>query len=282
MIKLIQAACQWGQKDFDGWVIGKARYCIHSHSEPVSCESIPQKAARGYVLLETTSYDACRRPCQSLEICLVDIKVLRGFLGAKASTFPASRAASPPTSGCMASGCMASGCMPGQMTMTFPRNVLIASWLIPGIPTQFTMGQMQSFPACGFSAGWRKCTAPTDLQKPCPYGSCVLSIQAVLSVWNKKQYSNRNHGQRYLFYHDHSHIRPNSKTEVIMNQKFNTMELTKMALLTALICVSAYIVIPLPFTRPALQPRPWLSTLLHCFSLPGRQHLPWSCIFFLD
>ena len=64
MIKLIQAACQWGQKDFDGWVIGKARYCIHSHSEPVSCESIPQKAAQGYVLLETTSYDACRRPCQ--------------------------------------------------------------------------------------------------------------------------------------------------------------------------------------------------------------------------
>ncbi len=119
--------------------------------EPVSCESIPQKAARGYVLLETTSYDACRRPCQSLEICLVDIKVLREFLGAKASTFPASQAASPPTSGCIASGCMASGCMPGQMTMTFPRNVLIASWLIRGIPTRFTMGQMQSFPACGFS-----------------------------------------------------------------------------------------------------------------------------------
>ena len=59
---------------------------IHSHSEPVSCESIPQKAARGYVLLETTSYDACRRPCQSLEICLVDIKVLRDSWGAKAST----------------------------------------------------------------------------------------------------------------------------------------------------------------------------------------------------
>ena len=31
MMKLIQAACQWGQKDFDGWVIGKARYCIHRH-----------------------------------------------------------------------------------------------------------------------------------------------------------------------------------------------------------------------------------------------------------
>ena len=119
MIKLIQAACQWGQKDFDGWVIGKARYCIHSHSEPVSCESIPQKAARGYVLLETTSYDACRRPCQSLEICLVDIKVFRDSWGAKASTFPASQAASPATS-----GCMASGCMPGQMTVTFPQKCL--------------------------------------------------------------------------------------------------------------------------------------------------------------
>lgn len=87
MIKLIQAACQWGQKDFDGWVIGKARYCIHSHSEPVSCESIPQKAAQGYVLLETTSYDACRRPCQSLEICLVDIKVLRDSWGPKPLLF---------------------------------------------------------------------------------------------------------------------------------------------------------------------------------------------------
>ncbi len=54
MIKLIQAACQWGQKDFDGWVIGKARYCFHSQSEPASYESIPKKTAPGYVLLETT------------------------------------------------------------------------------------------------------------------------------------------------------------------------------------------------------------------------------------
>ena len=77
MIKLIQAACQWGQKDFDGWVIGKARYCLHSRSEPASCESIPKKAAPGYVLLETTAYDAGRLPCRSLEICLVDINVLR-------------------------------------------------------------------------------------------------------------------------------------------------------------------------------------------------------------
>ncbi len=44
--------------------------------------------------------------------------------GTKASTFPASQAACPATSGCMASGCMASGCMPGQMTMTFPQKCL--------------------------------------------------------------------------------------------------------------------------------------------------------------
>ena len=39
-----------------------------------------------------------------------------------------------------------------------------------------------------------------------------------------------------------------------MNTKsrFNTLELTKMGLLTALICVSAYIVIPLPFSPASL------------------------------
>lgn len=96
MIKLIQAACQWGQKDFDGWVIGRARYCLHSRSEPASCESIPKKAAPGYVLLETTAYDAGRLPCQSLEICLVDINVLRNTGNIKEAR-----------------------CMPGQLTMTF-------------------------------------------------------------------------------------------------------------------------------------------------------------------
>ena len=77
MIKLIQAACQWGQKDFDGWVIGKARYCFHRQSEPASYESMPKKTAPGYVLLEITAYDTDRQPCQSLEICLVDTKALR-------------------------------------------------------------------------------------------------------------------------------------------------------------------------------------------------------------
>lgn len=96
MIKLIQAACQWGQKDFDGWVIGKARYCLHSRSEAASFESIPKKAAPGYVLLETTAYDAGRLPCQSLEICLVDPKVL-GNTGRIREA----------------------GRMPGQLTITF-------------------------------------------------------------------------------------------------------------------------------------------------------------------
>ena len=77
MIKLIQAACQWGQKNFDGWVIGKARYCFHSQSEPASYESMQKKTAPGYVLLEITAYDTDRQPCQSLEICLVDTKALR-------------------------------------------------------------------------------------------------------------------------------------------------------------------------------------------------------------
>lgn len=77
MIKLIQAACQWGQKDFDGWVIGKARYCFHRQSEPASYESMPKKTAPGYVLLEIIAYDTDRQPCQSLEICLVDTKALR-------------------------------------------------------------------------------------------------------------------------------------------------------------------------------------------------------------
>ena len=154
MIKLIQAACQWGQKDFDGWVIGRARYCLHSRSEPASCESIPKKAAPGYVLLETTAYDAGRLPCQSLEICLVDINVLRNTGNIKEAR-----------------------CMPGQLTMT-----LRASCLLPGIPTRFTMDQMQSFPACGCSAGWRNCTAPTDLSRPFPYGSCTPSMQEALSA----------------------------------------------------------------------------------------------------
>ncbi|MGI6075840.1 MAG: hypothetical protein ACOYD9_05705 [Pyramidobacter sp.] len=74
MIKLIQAACRWGRGRFDGWVIGKARYCLRSRSEAVSYESMPKKVAPRYVLLETAAYDADGLPCRSLEICLVNIK----------------------------------------------------------------------------------------------------------------------------------------------------------------------------------------------------------------
>lgn len=107
MIKLIRAACQWGQKDLDGWVIGKARYCLRSRSQPVSYESVPKKTAPGYVLLETIAYDAARLPCQSLEICLVDPKVLR-------NTGRYRQDAAPPMS----------GSVPGGQTMTFPQNGL--------------------------------------------------------------------------------------------------------------------------------------------------------------
>ena len=72
MIKLIQAACQWGKKDYDGWVIGKARYCIRNRAQPVAYESVPRKSIPGYVQLETVAYSAGGLPCQTLEICLVD------------------------------------------------------------------------------------------------------------------------------------------------------------------------------------------------------------------
>ena len=53
-----------------------------------------------------------------------------------------------------------------------------------------------------------------------------------------------------------------------MNQKLNTMELTKMALLTALICVSAYIVIPLPFTPASLTAQTLVVNLIALLLTP--------------
>ena len=131
MIKLIQAACQWGQKDFDGWVIGKARYCFHRQSEPASYESMPKKTAPGYVLLEITAYDTDRQPCQSLEICLVDTKALRntgramkaGDLGdiedsgAARHSEDFKHSADPRHSA-------VPRYMPDQLTMTFPQKCL--------------------------------------------------------------------------------------------------------------------------------------------------------------
>ena len=125
MIKLIQAACQWGQKDFDGWVIGKARSCFHRQSEPASYESMPKKTAPGYVLLEITAYDTDRQPCQSLEICLVDTKALRntgramkaGDLGDIEDSGAARHSADPRHSA-------VPRYMPDQLTMTFPQKCL--------------------------------------------------------------------------------------------------------------------------------------------------------------
>lgn len=53
-----------------------------------------------------------------------------------------------------------------------------------------------------------------------------------------------------------------------MNQKFSTPELTKMALLTALICVSAYIIIPLPFTAASLTAQTLVVNLIALLLTP--------------
>lgn len=137
MIKLIQAACQWGQKNFDGWVIRKARYCFHSQSEPASYESMPKKTAPGYVLLEITAYDTDRQPCQSLEICLVDTKVLRntgramraGDLGDIEDSGAARHSAdfkhsADPRYSAVPRHSAVPRYMPDQLTMAFPQKCL--------------------------------------------------------------------------------------------------------------------------------------------------------------
>lgn len=53
-----------------------------------------------------------------------------------------------------------------------------------------------------------------------------------------------------------------------MNKKFNTLELTRMALMTALICVSAYIVIPLPFTPASLTAQTLVVNLIALLLTP--------------
>ena len=55
-----------------------------------------------------------------------------------------------------------------------------------------------------------------------------------------------------------------------MNTKsrFNTLELTKMGLLTALICVSAYIVIPLPFSPASLTAQTLVVNLIALLLTP--------------
>lgn len=55
-----------------------------------------------------------------------------------------------------------------------------------------------------------------------------------------------------------------------MNLKFKTAELTKMALLTALTCVSAYIIIPLPFTPASLTAQTLVVNLIALILTPGQ------------
>lgn len=55
-----------------------------------------------------------------------------------------------------------------------------------------------------------------------------------------------------------------------MKQKFTTQELTKMALLTTMICISAYIIIPLPFTPISLTAQTLVVNLIALLLTPGQ------------
>lgn len=55
-----------------------------------------------------------------------------------------------------------------------------------------------------------------------------------------------------------------------MKQTFTTQELTKMALLTTMICISAYIVIPLPFTPVTLTAQTLVVNLICPAFNPGQ------------
>lgn len=55
-----------------------------------------------------------------------------------------------------------------------------------------------------------------------------------------------------------------------MKQKFTTLELTKMALLTTMICISAYIVIPLPFSPVSLTAQTLVVNLIALLLTPGQ------------
>lgn len=169
MIKLIQAACQWGKKDYDGWVIGKARYCIRNRAQPVAYESVPRKSIPGYVQLETVAYSAGGLPCQTLEICLVDT----GDSG-PAGHFKIPEAprlsAKTGSSDTQTAGAPARADLPPPLTMTFSSKGLQQFLSVSG-DTKFILGRVQSFPACGYSAGWMKSTADSALPEPFPYVS---------------------------------------------------------------------------------------------------------------
>lgn len=55
-----------------------------------------------------------------------------------------------------------------------------------------------------------------------------------------------------------------------MKQKYTTQELTKMALLTTMVCISAYIIIPLPFTPISLTAQTLVVNLIALLLTPGQ------------
>lgn len=62
----------------------------------------------------------------------------------------------------------------------------------------------------------------------------------------------------------------NDTPEVIMRPRFSTQNLTKMALLTTMICISAYIIIPLPFTPITLTAQTLIVNLIALLLSPGQ------------
>lgn len=55
-----------------------------------------------------------------------------------------------------------------------------------------------------------------------------------------------------------------------MKQKFTAPELTKMALLTTMLCVSAYVIIPLPFSPISLTAQTLMINLIALLLTPGQ------------
>lgn len=72
MMNLIHAACLWGGRRFDGWVIARARYRCRAKEMPVSYNTTQSRSSSRYALFQTDAYDGWGNMCQSLEICLLD------------------------------------------------------------------------------------------------------------------------------------------------------------------------------------------------------------------
>ena len=71
MMQMIHAACAHGQRQFDGWVIGKAFYGKYDGQEPVSFETQTQRMRQGFARLSTKGYGKGHNVVQGLELVLV-------------------------------------------------------------------------------------------------------------------------------------------------------------------------------------------------------------------